>query len=421
MLGICNCAVSPCLGVSGTLHSPNIYALENQSGCVSDAAAIYKYKQILAREISNIEKDRVNGKIILKYYRSRVAEGLSLARILKCVSTLKLISRRLKKPFTEARKEDIVDLIANIEERDISPWTKHDYKVILKKFYKWLRDSDDPPEVKWIKIPTNIKNSLVKEKLLTPKEINRLAEAATSIRDKALILVLFETGRRIGEILTLKIGDVEFDQYGARLVIDGKTGPDLSRVVASAPKLALWLDNHPLRNDREAPVWIEFGRKRDVHQLTYGAARAMLKDCAKRAELGKRVFFHLFRHSRATHACTLLTQAQMNHMFGWKQGSRMPSVYVHLAGKDLDDALFILNDMKPKPEPTESQFKVNICPRCDAKNSPDSKFCNLCGAIVDAKTAVELDQTRAKVDRLLDKLTEDPERLEKLLKLVEAV
>jgi len=388
---------------------------------VSDAAAIYKYKQSLAREISNIKKDQINGQIILKYYRSRVAEGLSQARILKCMSTLKLISRMLGKLFSKATKEDIVDLVASIEERDISPWTKHDYKVILKKFYKWLRDSDNPPEVKWIKIPTNIRNNLVKEKLLAPEEVNKLVEAATNLRDKALLLVLFETGRRIGEILTLKIKDVEFDQYGARLIIDGKTGPDLSRVVASAPKLALWLDNHPLRNDKEAPVWIGFGRKRSIQQLTYSAARAMLKDCAKRSGLGKRVFFHLFRHSRATQACTLLTQAQMNHMFGWKQGSKMPSVYVHLAGRDLDDALFILNNIKRKPEPSESPFKVNVCPRCETKNSPDSKFCNLCGAIIDMKTAIEFDEARAKVDRLLDELTEDPKKLEKLLALIEAV
>lgn len=385
---------------------------------MSNAAAIYKYKQSLAREISNIKKDRVNSRIILKYYRSRVAEGLSSARILKCISTLKLISRRLGKPFTEATKEDVVDLVASIEDRDISSWTKHDYKVILKKFYKWLRNSDDPPEVKWIKLPTNIRNNLIKEKLLTPEEVNKLVEAATNIRDKALLLVLFETGRRIGEILTLKIKDVEFDQYGARLIIDGKTGPDLTRVVASAPKLALWLDNHPLRNDKEAPVWVRFGDKKKIQQLTYSAARAMLKDCANRAGLGKRVFFHLLRHSRATQACTLLTQAQMNHMFGWKQGSRMPSVYIHLAGKDVDEAILALNGMRKKPEKEEKAFRPNICPRCDERNSPDSKFCNRCGAVLDMRTAVQLDRARAKVDMLLDKLTEDPEKLNKLLELV---
>ncbi|MFQ6076639.1 MAG: hypothetical protein ACE5Z5_10975 [Candidatus Bathyarchaeia archaeon] len=97
---------------------------------MSNAAAIYKYKRSFAREISNIEKDRVNGEIILKYYRTRVAEGLSLARILKCISTLKMISRRIGKPFTNATKENIVDLVASIGERDISQWTKRDYKII---------------------------------------------------------------------------------------------------------------------------------------------------------------------------------------------------------------------------------------------------------------------------------------------------
>jgi len=388
---------------------------------VSNAAAIYKYKQSLVREISNIKKDRVNGKIILEYYRSRVAEGLSIARILKCISTLKLISRRLKKPFTKATKEDIVNLVASIEERDISLWTKHDYKVILKKFYKWLYDSDNPPEVKWIKIPTNIRNNLIKEKLLTTEEINKLVETATNIRDKALLLVLYETGRRIGEILTLKIKDVEFDQYGARLVIDGKTGPDLSRVVASAPKLALWLDNHPLRNNKEAPVWIGFGRKKNIQQMTYSAAKAMLKDCAKRAGLEKRVFFHLFRHSRATQASTLLTQAQMNHMFGWKQGSRMPSVYIHLAGKDVDEAIFTLNGIKKKPEKEEKAFRPNICPRCDERNSPDSKFCNRCGAVLDLKTSLGLEKARTKLDKLFERLTEDPEKLDKLLTLLKTL
>lgn len=388
---------------------------------MSDAAAIYGYKQTLNRELSHIKQDQINGEIILKYYRSRVAEGLSLARILKCISTLKLISKRLKKPFTEATKEDIVDLIAEIEERNISPWTKHDYKVILKKFYKWLRDSDSPSEVRWIKTPTNIRNNLVKEKLLTPEDVNRLVEVATNIRDKALLLIVYETGRRIGEILTLKIMDVEFDQYGARLVIDGKTGPDLSRVVASAPKLALWLDNHPLRHNPKAPVWIGFGKKKNIQQLTYGAARAMLRDCAKRAGINKRVFFHLFRHSRATQACTLLTQAQMNHMFGWKQGSRMPSVYIHLAGKDVDDAIFTLNGIKRKPEKEENGFTPKICPRCDEKNGPDSKLCNRCGAPLDLQTTVQFEESKTKMDQLFEKLTEDPEKLDKLLTLVKAL
>ncbi len=388
---------------------------------MSHAAIIYNYKKSLARELSHIEQDKLNGAIIYKYYKARVAEGLSLARILKCISTLKLLSKDLNKPFETATKDDVLELIVNIQERDFSEWTKRDYKIILKHFYRWLRNSNNPEEVNWIKTTPNIRNNLVKEKLLTPIDINKLVEAATNIRDKALLQVLYETGRRIGEILTLRINNVEFDEYGARLVIDGKTGPDISRIIASAPKLALWLDNHPLRNDKEAPVWIRFGNKKKIRQLKYSAARAILRDCAKRAGFDKRVFFHLFRHSRATQACTLLTQAQMNHMFGWKQGSRMPSVYIHLAGKDVDEALFALNGMTKKTDSDEKTFKSNVCSRCEYRNSPDSKFCNRCGAVLDLKTSLGLEKARTKLDKLFEKLTEDPEKLDKLLTLVETV
>jgi len=87
---------------------------------VSDANKIYNYERILARELLNIQSDRFNSEILQKYYRSRVAEGLSLARIIKCLCTLRQISKSLKKPFTEATKDNLVDLIARIEERNVS-------------------------------------------------------------------------------------------------------------------------------------------------------------------------------------------------------------------------------------------------------------------------------------------------------------
>jgi integrase/recombinase XerD len=46
-----------------------------------------------------------------------------------------------------------------------------------------------------------------------------MAESAETIRDKAFILVLYESGCRIGEILTLRIRNVQFDDYGAVLIV----------------------------------------------------------------------------------------------------------------------------------------------------------------------------------------------------------
>jgi integrase/recombinase XerD len=41
----------------------------------------------------------------------------------------------------------------------------------------------------------------------------------------------------------------------------------------------------------------------------------------------------------ATHLADKLTEAQMKIYFGWSEGSDVPSVYVHLNGRDVEEAL----------------------------------------------------------------------------------
>jgi len=47
---------------------------------------------------------------------------------------------------------------------------------------------------------------------LEPDEIEKLENAATNLRDKLLIRVLFHLGCRISEALTLTVDDIDFKQ-----------------------------------------------------------------------------------------------------------------------------------------------------------------------------------------------------------------
>jgi site-specific recombinase XerD len=187
---------------------------------------IYCYKRKIESALRKVKRSSIpeeSKKNILDFYRECIIRGYSKARIIKYVDTLERIARDLSKPFSEARKEDIADLIAKIEQRNYSEWTKHDYKVILRVFYKWLRNTDYPEEVSWIKIKRKTVPKLPEE-LLTVEEVKWLVDAADHIRDKAFILTLYESGCRIGEILCLQIKHVQFDEYGAVLLVNGKTG-----------------------------------------------------------------------------------------------------------------------------------------------------------------------------------------------------
>ncbi len=375
---------------------------------------IHNYERRIRTVLEKINQSIIsprNKELILNFYREELLCGVSKPRQYKYLYTLERLARELKKDFETAAKDDIIDIIAFLENSKFSEWSKHDYKVVLKIFYRWLRRTDEyPPEVKWIK--TTVKNShLLPEEILTEEEIKRIAESAVSLRDKAFILVLYESGCRIGEILTLCIRNVQFDDYGAVLIVSGKTGDRRVRIMASAPKLAAWLENHPLKSDPDAPLWVNFSTNNHHGSLGYSATKEMLTDTAKRAGIKKRIYPHLFRHSRATFLARHLTESQLKQHFGWVQASDMASTYVHLSGRDVDSALFKLQGINVESREKEAVLKVMSCPKCSQSNSPTSKFCMRCGSPLDVETAMKIDEMRGNADRLMSILIDHPDVL----------
>lgn len=180
------------------------------------------------------------------------------------------------------------------------------------------------------------------------------------------------------------------------------------RVVSSVPYLATWINMHPMRNNPEAPLWISLspGRKKP---LLYHSFTKILSDIARKAGIKKRVYPHLFRHSRATHLAVHLTEAQMNQYFGWVQGSDMPATYVHLSGRDVDDAILGLYGLKINNEKRKMDFSPVKYPRCEKINPPASKFCFRCGAPLDTPAAMAAERKRREMDELMSILLRDPE------------
>jgi integrase len=131
-----------------------------------------------------------NRELILEFEKKLISKGLSTPSIAKYVGTLTKIGGILGKDFDAATKRDIEDLVFKIERSDRSPWTKHTYKVILKRFYKWLKGGDEeyPEEVKWIKTTLKARDELLPEDLLTEEEVMRLVEACGNPMDKAFIM-----------------------------------------------------------------------------------------------------------------------------------------------------------------------------------------------------------------------------------------
>ena len=355
-----------------------------------------------------------NKELIFKFERSLFLEGLTKVRVLKYLNQLNLIAENFDFEFKEATRDDIEFVVEMILKSNRSEATKYDYHITLKRFFRWINKGKDPECTEWLKFKH--KNDFkLPEEMLTEAEIKQMIETAVHPRDKALIATFWDAGGRTGEIGELKIKHLVFDKYGVVMVVDGKTGMRRVRLVFSAPYLASWLDIHPDKHNPDAYLWVGIGQRGRSKQLNYSAMRMLIKRLAEKAGIKKRVYNHLFRHSRSTDLAQYLTEAQMKEHLGWTQSSKMAATYVHLSGKQIDQAILkmygIVDEKELKPELTAME-----CPRCKHMNGSTSGFCSRCGMALRVDVAVDVEKKRSDIAMALMELVEKEPEIAKILR-----
>lgn len=308
--------------------------------------------------------------------------------------------------------------------------TSRDFKKILKLFFRWLKlgsrsfkEVGDPTETKGIRLKKP-KDKITRENLLKEDDRTKLLHACgENIRDRAFIDVHLEAGTRPGEILSLQIKHVEFDNIGARIHVDGKTGARPIRLIRSTPNLATWIKAHPYGNNPEAPLWILVDPAKYGQPMTYIAAKSMVARRCRMANLPKRVNLKLFRHSAATTMAKILTDAEMKKRHGWTRTSNMPARYVHMVDADVEEKILTHYGMNKGDE--TQVIKPKMCIFCEVANSPESTMCSSCGRSLDIETAMKMDNQKEitgkyltqndlrEVERNITNISENNLRLEK--------
>jgi integrase len=302
------------------------------------------------------------------------------------------LQKYTKKPFNTLSRKELEDAILKV--KDNKKWSARTVDTVLftvKSFFRWLN-----VDVSWIRRKRKYELQKLPEDLLTEDDVLMLIRTADHIRDKALISVLYESGMRAGELLNMSIKDIVFDDLGAIARVSGKTGDRRIRLVFSASYLRNWIDKHPLRNNRDASMWVGIGNRGKREPLQYKQLSERLRGLAIKCKIKKPVNPHHFRHSRASFLAKFLTESQLKVFFGWTQGSGMAQVYVHLSGRDVDDALLSkVFGLKKLEEAGRPKLVHTFCLRCKEPNSPEHSVCQRCSFPLEAK-AVEAYETSIK-------------------------
>ncbi|MBW2965282.1 hypothetical protein KY363_07535 [Candidatus Woesearchaeota archaeon] len=169
---------------------------------------IHGFKGRYEAAIRHVGKAGISGRnqqLVLDFVDSLVLEGLSRSRLAKYMGTMVQVAKRIGRDLDVASESDVKKFVGQVQMSTYSPWTKHDYKVVIRRFYKWLLKTpgkEYPAIVSWISIRISRAEMPLPSdgELLKPDEVTKLIDAADHPRDKAFISVLWESGARVSEV-----------------------------------------------------------------------------------------------------------------------------------------------------------------------------------------------------------------------------
>ena len=139
--------------------------------------------------------------------------------------------------------------------------------------------------------------------VLSKKEIKRILAMAPSLKAKVMLSLAYGCGMRAGEVVRLKVGDIDSAQEIIR-IMQAKGHKDRNVMLPSdiLGLLREWWTERPTGQDKNvlAPERTLFPGYRGKHLSARQISR-LFKEAARAAGITKHVTLHTLRHSFATH------------------------------------------------------------------------------------------------------------------------
>ncbi|MBB4934579.1 site-specific recombinase XerD [Lipingzhangella halophila] len=203
-----------------------------------------------------------------------------------------------------------------------APGTLATRYIAMGRFWSWLADEQEVPTniVKEVKRP---REEIKPVALLSEDQLKALlrVEGKTpflTIRNKTIIMVLIDTGIRVGELCSLRVTDVDFDVR--LLTVRGKTG---ERTVPFGKACAAALRRfmrHRGRHPRAGSHWLFIGA---TNGITASTVRKMFQSYGEQVGipgLHPHRFRHSFVHNLLTAGATIV---DVQRLGGWSDPSQL--------------------------------------------------------------------------------------------------
>jgi len=226
----------------------------------------------------------------------------------------------------------------------LSKKTQNYYLIALRVFLKYLGKrgikSMSADQIELAKIPERPID------LITPLELSHLLEAAEggdlkTLRDKAILELLFSTGLRVSELCSLSR---DIGTNHEELSVRGKGGK--VRVVFVSEQARAALKKYlSARKDMEEGLFVQVEneisknkeKKKEVKHLTKRSVERIVKYYAIKAGISKKVTPHVIRHCFATDLLSNGADIRSVQMMLGHANISTTQIYTHVTDKHLHD------------------------------------------------------------------------------------
>lgn len=208
----------------------------------------------------------------------------------------------VKKTYKKIEKKDITNYIMYIS-KDKNSKTVNRHIVSIRNYFKYLSRngliSDNPSDdIVGLKMPKTVPH------VLNEDEINKLldikCENALDYRNKAMLELMYSSGLRVSELLSLEVNDIDFEMNAVRCFGKGSK----ERIVPLDDIATIALKNYInvyrntlLKNKSSNLLFLNA----HGNSLSRQGFFKILKEIALEKGINKELSPHTIRHSFATH------------------------------------------------------------------------------------------------------------------------
>lgn len=239
-----------------------------------------------------------------------------------------------KKKLDTITKEEINHyLLELIDKKNIST-SQQNQRINAIKFYyeKVLGHNKENYQIERPRKERKLPDVLSKE------EIGAMLKATTNLKHKCLIALIYSCGLRRSEAINLKLEDI--DSKRMMIKICGAKGKKDRYVQLSIGVLDLLRAYYK----KEKPAkWLFEGQNGEKYSAT--SIFNDIKRAAQKAEIKKRVYPHILRHSFATHHLEQGTDLRYIQEWLGHESSKTTEIYTHVSTNDFHKFKNPIDDM----------------------------------------------------------------------------